>query len=312
MVISIRDANGRTKNTVTAAGLIGGITAVSKSKNTLILQFTPAGELSILDVMAGKSIKENQIQSIYNFSDDGLDGIAIRADSNDLSKEHFDECVTPLLEKDNMLDVLKPTKSENYRDVLSEEIFENIIKGAKAVYEYVYIILPRDEDDKKLVDMVMGYTDEDLVIVPQGPKQEVDLSNQKTNLVIINYEPSSKFDLRSMKKAYGVKKLYTIPYSVACRDARISETLLDFIILNRKDLRTDDNYSLFSSLNTLIERYVTNKDDDEEEEVKLEEQTQADVKVQQPQDVLPEDSVQEVIVRKGLFKKKEKKIMINM
>lgn len=312
MVISIRDANGRTKNTVTAAGLIGGITAVSKSKNTLILQFTPAGELSILDVMAGKSIKENQIQSIYNFSDDGLDGIAIRADSNDLSKEHFDECVTPLLEKDNMLDVLKPTKSENYRDVLSEEIFENIIKGAKSVYEYVYIILPRDEDDKKLVDMVMGYTDEDLVIVPQGPKQEVDLSNQKTNLVIINYEASSKFDLHSMKKAYGVKKLYTIPYSVACRDARISETLLDFIILNRKDLKTDDNYSLFSSLNTLIERYVTNKDDDEEEEVKLEEQPQADVKVQQPQDVLPEDSVQEVIVRKGLFKKKEKKIMINM
>ena len=46
--------------------------------------------------------------------------------------------------------------------------------------------------------------------------------------------------------------------------------------------------------------------------MKLEEQTQADVKVQQPQDVLPEDSVQEVIVRKGLFKKKEKKIMINM
>ena len=312
MVISIRDANGRTKNTVTAAGLIGGITAVSKSKNTLILQFTPAGELSILDVMAGKSIKENQIQSIYNFSDDGLDGIAIRADSNDLSKEHFDECVTPLLEKDNMLDVLKPTKSENYRDVLSEEIFENIIKGAKSVYEYVYIILPRDEDDKKLVDMVMGYTDEDLVIVPQGPKQEVDLSNQKTNLVIINYEPSSKFDLHSMKKAYGVKKLYTIPYSVACRDARISETLLDFIILNRKDLKTDDNYSLFSSLNTLIERYVTNKDDDDEEEAKLEDQPQADVKIQQSQDILPEDSVQEVIVRKGLFKKKEKKIMINM
>lgn len=312
MVISIRDANGRTKNTVTAAGLIGGITAVSKSKNTLILQFTPAGELSILDVMAGKSIKENQIQSIYNFSDDGLDGIAIRADSNDLSKEHFDECVTPLLEKDNMLDVLKPTKSENYRDVLSEEIFENIIKGAKSVYEYVYIILPRDEDDKKLVDMVMGYTDEDLVIVPQGPKQEVDLSNQKTNLVIINYEASSKFDLHSMKKAYGVKKLYTIPYSVACRDARISETLLDFIILNRKDLKTDDNYSLFSSLNTLIERYVTNKDDDDEEEAKLEDQPQADVKVQQSQDILPEDSVQEVIVRKGLFKKKEKKIMINM
>lgn len=312
MVISIRDANGRTKNTVTAAGLIGGITAVSKSKNTLILQFTPAGELSILDVMAGKSIKENQIQSIYSFSDDGLDGIAIRADSNDLSKEHFDECVTPLLEKDNMLDVLKPTKSENYRDVLSEEIFENIIKGAKSVYEYVYIILPRDEDDKKLVDMVMGYTDEDLVIVPQGPKQEVDLSNQKTNLVIINYEASSKFDLHSMKKAYGVKKLYTIPYSVACRDARISETLLDFIILNRKDLKTDDNYSLFSSLNTLIERYVTNKDDDDEEEVKLEDQPQADVKVQQSQDILPEDSVQEVIVRKGLFKKKEKKIMINM
>lgn len=316
MIISVRDINGRTKNAAIVAGLIGGITAVGKSKKTLILQFTAANEVSVLDMLAGMDIRRNSMQSIVKFTDDGIDGIQIRADSNDLTKEHFDECVTDLLEKDNMLDVLKPTRTDNYREVITKEVFENIIKGSSDVYEYVYVILPSMEQDPELVEMVTSHTDEDLVVISQGPKQNIELS-KKTNLVVINYGSTSKFDLHSMKKAYGVKKMFTVPYSVACRDARVSESLLDYIIKNRKDQKNDDNYELFRALYTLVDRYVVDKEEDDEEELeeKVKEQPLlvTETAIPDPQDVLPEDAIQEVIVKKkGLFAKKEKKIMINM
>ncbi len=316
MIISVRDAGGKTKNAAIVAGLIGGITAVGKSKKTLILQFTKAEDTSVLDILAGEQIRNNTIESIIKFSDDGIDGIAIRADSNDLTKEHFDECVTDLLEKDNMLDVLKPTKSENYREVISEAVFESILQGSKSVYEYVYVILPSVKQDKELVDMVTAYTDEDLIVVSQGPKQEVSL-DKKTHLVVNNYGSTSKYDLYSMKKAYGVKKLFTVPYSVACRDARVSEDLLDFIIKNRKDQKNDDNYELFKALYTIVDRYVVDKEEEEEEELETKVKEQPPVLTNLPeeevQDTLPEDAIQEVTVKKkGLFAKKEKKIMVNL
>lgn len=316
MIISVRDAGGKTKNAAIVAGLVGGITAVGKSKKTLILQFTPAEDISVLDILAGEQIRNNTIESIIKFSDDGIDGIAIRADSNDLTKEHFDECVTDLLEKDNMLDILKPTKSENYREVISEAVFENILQGSKSVYEYVYVILPNMKQDKELVDMVTSYTDEDLVVVSQGPKQEVSL-DKKTHLVVNNYGATSKYDLYSMKKAYGVKKLFTVPYSVACRDARVSENLLDFIIKNRKDQKGDDNYELFKALYAIVDRYVVDKEEEDEEELdtKVKEQPPVlnNLPEEEAQDILPEEAIQEVTVKKkGLFAKKEKKIMVNM
>lgn len=311
MMISVRDSKGNTKNAVVAAAMIAGITAIGKSKNTLILQFTPAGEISVLDMMAGKAIRRNTLKSVYNFSDDGFDGLSIRAESNVLTKEHFDACVTQLLDKDNMLAVLKPTKNEHYRDVQTAEIFSNILNGAKSVYEYIYVILPSDKEDEGLVSMVKEYTDEDLITIPQGPKVEIQ-TDQKTKLVVINYEPASKYNISSVKNAYGVKQLYTVPYNVACRDARISESLLDYLLLNRKDMRTDDNYMLFSSLNALVSRYVTNKEEDEEEELEIMEQPVKESIEPDDQFELPENAIQEVIIKKGLFRKKEKKIMINL
>lgn len=179
MIISIRDANGRTKNAAIVASLVGGITAVGKSKKTLIVHFTKPSEPNALDMLSGTAIKRNTLQSIVKFADDGLDGIAMRADNNDLTKEHFDECVTDLLDKDNMLDILKPHKSEDYRTLVSMDVFENIIQGSKDVYEYVYIVLPSDTQDPELVEFVTSYTDEDLVVISQGPKQDMDLSNKK-------------------------------------------------------------------------------------------------------------------------------------
>lgn len=310
MIITIRDANGNVNNSVCAAALIAGMTAITKSKKTLILQFTPPTEKNVLTVMAGKSIRENSL--LYSFQDDGLDSLALKADNNDLSKEHFDECVSPILEKENMLDVLKPTKVEQYKTITSNEVFESIITGSKGVYEYIYIIIPGNAD-QELSDLVTKQSDEDLLLIRQGEDFSEPYNNGKTSLVVDDYEESSKYDLHYIKKKCGVKKVYTIPHNVAAMDAMKSETLLDYLLTNRKNMKTDANYNLYSSLLSLIELFVTDKrqDDEEELEEKFRDNEKAPLLEPEEGSILPENAVQEVIVKKGLFRKKEKNIMIN-
>lgn len=310
MIITIRDANGNVNNSVCAAALIAGMTAITKSKKTLILQFTPPTEKNVLTVMAGKSIRENSL--LYSFQDDGLDSLALKADNNDLSKEHFDECVSPILEKENMLDVLKPTKVEQYKTITSNEVFESIITGSKGVYEYIYIIIPGNAD-QELSDLVTKQSDEDLLLIRQGEDISEPYNNGKTSLVVDDYEESSKYDLHYIKKKCGVKKVYTIPHNVAAMDAMKSETLLDYLLTNRKNMKTDANYNLYSSLLSLIELFVTDKrqDDEEELEEKFRDNEKAPLLEPEEGSILPENAVQEVIVKKGLFRRKEKNIMIN-
>lgn len=310
MIITIRDANGNVNNSVCAAALIAGMTAITKSKKTLILQFTPPTEKNVLTVMAGKSIRENSL--LYSFQDDGLDSLALKADNNDLSKEHFDECVSPILEKENMLDVLKPTKVEQYKTITSNEVFESIITGSKGVYEYIYIIIPGNAD-QELSDLVTKQSDEDLLLIRQGEDFSEPYNNGKTSLVVDDYEESSKYDLHYIKKKCGVKKVYTIPHNVAAMDAMKSETLLDYLLTNRKNMKTDANYNLYSSLLSLIELFVTDKKQDDEGELEEEFRDNEKAPLLEPEEssILPENAVQEVIVKKGLFRRKEKNIMIN-
>lgn len=310
MIVSISDIRGNTKNSAIAAALIGGVSSIGKSKKTLICQFTEAGDTSAFDLLVGKSVRENEIQSQRSFQDDGLDGLAIRAETAVLSKEHFQETVTPLLGKENMLDILKPSKNEKLGEVVGKEAFLRILKGAKDIYECIYVITPSKEQNEVMYNLVTSMTDEDLIIIPQGPAKEVNLTN-KTSLVVNNYEPNSKFDLKSMRKAYKVKKIYTIPYNVACRDARVSEDLLDYVIKNRKDIKSDDNFALYSSICALVEKHISGKAEAEEEIVLADNPKPVNMRSNNLSALHNED-VQEVTVKKGLFGKTETKYMVDI
>ena len=137
--------------------------------------------------------------------------------------------------------------------------------------------------------------------------------NRSWTRLVDDYEESSKYDLHYIKKKCGVKKVYTIPHNVAAMDAMKSETLLDYLLTNRKNMKTDANYNLYSSLLSLIELFVTDKrqDDEEELEEKFRDNEKAPLLEPEEGSILPENAVQEVIVKKGLFRRKEKNIMIN-
>ena len=308
MIISVRDSQNSTLDAAALTALLAGMTAIIKSKKTLAIQLTNATENSVVNVLAGQALRDNSIKEMYSFTDEGLDSLLLRSETVELNKEHYDECVTPLLEKENMLDVLKPTKKIEFKEIFSIELLQNILTNTKNVYDYVYVMLPND--DKDIISEVTALTDEDLILIPQGKKVPVNTDNKKTYLVIKDFEPTSKFDESSMKKKYGVKKLYYIMHNVSYKDALISENLLDFLLVNKKTIKEDDNYSFTASVRALIDRYVLDKDDDEEEE-ELSSTKEKDILTAEEMDIIPESAIQEVTVRKGLFGKK-KKIMVNM
>lgn len=309
MIVSVRDSECNTLEAATAAALLGSITAIGKSKKTLIIQFTGPTEDNVLDILAGKDIKARSINGDYVFADDGIDGLSIKSEQSELAKEHFDECVTPVLDKENMLDVLKTTKTDHFMEIIGVETLKRILDGSRKIYNYIYVVLPNE--NKQLIETITELTDEDLILVPQGKPKKVDLKNKKTYLVVKQFEQASKFDLSSIKDKYGVKKIYTIPYSVSLRDHIISQTLLDFVLVNKKDIKEDSNYSLFHSLLSIVNRYVTNKDD-EEEEPQLPDKAEKIILQSEEISELPENAIQEVTVKKGFFGRKKKSIMINL
>lgn len=249
MIVSVRDAENNLADGAAVTALLAGITSISKSKNTLALQFTEGMDVSVLDILSGKAIRMNRIKESFSYMDDGLDALFLRAETADLTKEHYDECVTPLLEKENMLDVLKPTRSHRIGGIVSSETLKNVLRHAEEVYDYVFVLLP---DDKGLLELTSAYTKEDILVVSQGRQIQEDKLGEKTCLVVKDFEPLSRYDVPSMKKKYGKRKIYTVPHNVEYRDNVINQTLLDFLLTNKKNIKEDENYLFTSSILSMV------------------------------------------------------------
>lgn len=313
MIILIRDIDNNHVDGAAATALLAGITSIGKSKKTLALQLNGFTQDSILNILYGKTITANSIRDVYSFTDDGLDALMLRAETNDLSKEHYDECTTSLLEKENMLDVLKPTGNSALKEfAVDSTTINDVIKSSEDVYDYIYVYIPMNEAE--LYSQITEYSDAELILVPQGRYPDIDLSNDKTNIVIKDFEETSRYDLTYSKKRFKSRKLYTIPHNVGFNDAILDNSLLDFILVNRNNIKTDDNYALTSSLWSLLGSYMTNHDSEddptESEIMNKPERGYVSMSVEETVE-LPEDSVQEVTVKKGFFKK-ENKFIVNL
>ena len=307
MVITIRGLKNGLANAASVTALLSAVTAVVKSKKTFAMQLTPFGSPSILDYLEGQRLKDEEVNAGFKvWSDEGIDELIIKSQNADLSKEHFDSVTTALLDKENLFDVLAPTtNSVDFFEFLKEEDVINIIEGAKKVYDYVYILLPERQE---VIDIVYSKADENIVVIPQGPKVELENIPENVTYVINDFEKNSVFTVRDMAKEYGTKKMYVLPHNYLYRDAIIQKTLFDFVLKNKKDIKADINFDFTSSVSKLLGKYIAGIDDDDEDEAEeLPKKKPAKDKLVQPQiDDIPDDAIQEIIVKKGLFRKKKK------
>ena len=310
MVITVRGLKHGAASAASVTALLSAMTAIIKSKKTFAMQLTGYGEPSVIDYLEGKQLKAEELNLGFNvWRDEGIDAISVRAETADLTKEHFDQTVTAISEKENLFDVLKPTLKKEFFDFITEESILNIIDGAKNLYDYIFILLP---ENKEIIDVVSKRAEQNIVVIPQGPKVKMENVPKNATFIINDFEKDSIYTVRDIAKEYGVKKMYTLPHNYQYRDALIQKTLLDFVLKNKKDIKTDVNYEFTHSVIQLLSKYISGMEDDDEEEVeKTEKSTKNKNKVERQLEAdfiedIPEDAIQEIVVKKGLFKKKKR------
>ena len=310
MIISIRGKDIEKAADVTA--LLSAMTAVVKSKKTLALQLTGFEESSVIDKLVGRILEDNRLNETFKmYQDDGIDAISVRSETMDLTKEHFDQTVTSVLEKQNLFDVLKPTNKKEFYDFVKPEFIKNLLSGAKAVYDYIYVLLP---ENISIIKIVNEYTDENIVVVPQGPVEQFDeIDTAKTSYIIEDYESESIYKTKIAKKGYGTKRVFELPHNYQYRDALIQQTLFDFVRRNKSDIKEDDNYTFTASVMKLLTSYVSGKDEEEDETEELPDLPENDA-FEEPDNIddIPDDAVQEITVKKGIFGKKEKRFTADL
>lgn len=309
MIITVRGLKDGLKSAASVTALLSSMTAIVKSKKTLAMQITPYDAPSVIDLLEGKQLKAEEISAGFKvWKDEGLDALLVRSETSDLTKEHFDQTATAISEKENLFDVLKPTQKKEFFQFFEPEAIENIIEGAKNVYDYIFILLPEKSD---VIELVQAKSDENIVVIPQGPKVEVEEDLVKTTFLVNDFEPNSIYSAKNMAKDYGVKKLYVIPHNYQYRDALLQKTLLDFVLKNKRDMKSDINYEFTSSLMQLLAKYVAgvNDEDDEDEEYPEKKEKKEKVKIEIPEE-MADESIQEVIVKSGPFGIIKKKKLI--
>ena len=311
MVITVRGLKNGMASAASVTALLSAMTATVKSKKTFAMQLTEYGEPSVIDYLEGKQLKAEELNLGFNvWRDEGIDAITVRTETADLTKEHFDQTVTAISEKENLFDVLKPTLKKEFFDFITEESILNIIDGAKNFYDYIFILLPENKD---IIDIVEKRAEQNIIVIPQGPRVEIENIPKFVTYIVNDFEKDSIYTVRDIAKDYGVKKVYTLPHNYQYRDALIQKTLLDFVLKNKKDIKADVNYEFTQSVMQLLSKYIAGVDDeDDEEEVEKAEKTTEKVReVKQsliPDDIddIPDDAIQEIVVKKGLFTKKKR------
>lgn len=303
MIITVRGTSGNSEPAAKACALLAGMTAIVKSKRTLLIQATGMEVPSMLTLLEGKALAEREITSgLKLFSVKGFDALNIKAKTNALTRADYEETVTSLVNKKNLFDILAPTETKDFYGVMDLDAIENIVFSATEVYDYIYVLLPERED---IVSRISEKSDENVVVISQKPKDKdnvIGALDNKTVLLVNEFEFGSIYSVKFLKKEYGNVKIYTLPYNYLFRDAATSKTMLDFIMKNRRAMREDVNYAFTKSVLDMLDRYVAGINDDEEELEFDEAEERKKLTQKVPLDDLDDDSIQQVHVKKGLFK----------
>ena len=190
MLIITRDFDNSTKDGVEGTALLSCVSCLGKSKKTLAMQMTPKSEFTILSSINGKYINQN-LHDIYAFEDNGLDSLLMKAESSTVTEETLNETVSPVLDKENMLDILKQSDYPKILEVFSENAIKNILNyltnTKNRLYDHVYVYLPLD--DEGLYKIVEPYADTEILFVPQKAVNIEKYLTSKTFVVLKDYEP---------------------------------------------------------------------------------------------------------------------------
>lgn len=317
MVIGVQGTASADNDMTGIASLVAVMSALKKKK-TLILQLSQSEDKSALFLLEGKELNEGRTSemSSYRMSDKGIDALLRRANTIRLTQDNFETACEDVMDY-NFLDVADTTTKIDFREGITVEGVSNIIKYANEIYDNIILIIDaKDHEDGAETTMsdMLGICDICITCVPQCPNKDIfnPAVGKKNIFVIPKFDSMSKYSLQYMKKLYGQKKMYALPYNSGYHDAKITGTLYRFVLAN-KEIDKDDNNSIFMSA---ISKIMDDLQDAEEkkaanDEAMAEDLREAELEKQKELEKVEQFSAHEVEVKSGpfgLFKKKEMKI----
>ncbi|HEY8500035.1 MAG TPA: hypothetical protein VIL89_05405 [Clostridia bacterium] len=194
---------------------------------------------------------------LTDLSDTGLDALSRAVKFNKLEKDDISNYTTTVLK--NRLDLLIGTRNTN-RDIYINNIKDSInmiLQSAGGFYDLVFVDTApgMNEISKKILEK------SDIVVINLNQSVHVIedyLSNYSgicENLFFIlgKYDSDSKFNLKAIKKRFGISNIFIIPYDIGFADACSESRAVDFFIRNAEADKYDIHYPFISGVRETAE-----------------------------------------------------------
>lgn len=208
------------------------------------------------NILMGKRIKANKIiERGVSFNDEGIDALFRRGELENLSAETFSDYCFKVTKQANGFDIAahsnKPDEEEFYLN--NDYLLKSIISQAKKAYDLVILLV--NGESKNLIENIAKSVDSEITIISQGNKAE-HFGSKDTYYAINNYDGSSIFTYKEMKKIYGIEdntKLYPVPYNIHFKDSCRKESAIEFLTANIAPNKQDDNFIFIEQIKNLTQ-----------------------------------------------------------
>ncbi len=208
------------------------------------------------DVSTDSAGKDISYVTDAAYRDDGIDAVIRRAESGILKKDQFDNCVTPLLNVDHGLDLLRTSKETTFESSLSRKwgSIEKALKIADSLYDYVFVYTSTENED--LVDKLNQMATKVVFVVRQGRKVAEPKVNekirQKACVLVSDYEPESSWNEKHMRRMYNTNNVFTFPHNVKFGDIKEHGKIIKFAAANVNITQSDYNFELIKEVKHLV------------------------------------------------------------
>ena len=197
---------------------------------------------------------------LTDLSDTGIDALSRAVKFNKLEKDDISNYTTTVLK--NRLDLLVGTRNTN-RDIYINNIkgsINMILQSAGGFYDLVFVDTApgMNEISMKILeksDIVVINLNQNIQVIEDYLSNCLGI-NENLFFILGKYDSDSKFNLKAIKKRFGISDIYTIPYDIGFADACSESRAVDFFIRNAEADKFDVHYPFISGVKETAEAII--------------------------------------------------------
>lgn len=308
MIITVQGTHKGNNGAVGVVSALSALTVANRQKKTLVLQLINKTDNNVQNILTGAKIKNETLNAEMNIDDieNGIDALMIHSAGGKITPDIFTQCTKNLVKSvtDNMYDLAYSSDKTDFEAefLLRKDSFKNFFKNASDVYDIIYVLLP--SKDKVLCNEVMEYADANVVCVRQKNAETYN-KGKKDFFIVTDFEDTSVYNVKTMKKFYGVKTIHGLMHNVAYKDAVSQGNLLNFLMKNTKNTKADSNYYFSHYINVIIDDILGKEKIEEDVDIEKMADKDSVISYQNEKEEIPTENIQEVTKKKGLFGKRK-------